>query len=243
MKYSNALRSVLVAGLLLSSSLIASPAADADSLSASISIGSGCVGAVNGASSVTMNVTAGSDVNLTVFNSDTVAAQNVSGPGTANGAQLQKNSKTTGGSTQTFQLGVVSSQTVVRFTPVPTDYTEPVYINFCPINATPAASTLIINPIAAAAPVTTPAPAPTKKTIPAAATPAPTARPSTEQDYTSQAVTPIDEQSFKNSPDAPKNTAVYERAGIFAVIVIIIALLIAARLGYLPYRKPLDRIR
>jgi len=134
------------------------------------------------ASPSTIDVTTGSQMNLTVYNIDTVVTQNVSG--VASGS-IPPNTRTGPSNSETFNL-VVNSTETITFTPVPNSYSDPVSVNYCPIGSTPVPSTLTINAVAAPAPT----PKPTPSTGSATTTPAPTTTTTTQ------------------SPSSPKLTAV-----------------------------------
>ncbi len=232
----------IVIGILSLAPAIANAASD--SFAASLGVGSGCVGSVqiSGYSSSTVSVVSGSQVNVTVENVNPVTAQNVTGPGI--NTQLAASSRdSTGTYEQTFQLGTVTSQQVLTFTPVPGPNPDPVvYLNDCPVGSTPVSSSMIIN-VTAPPPVSTPA-----ISTPAYTGSATTTSPSSTPTSTPPATT-LPAQHVTKTPlhvSVPPNmpvTALKAKSdssvgtiSLVVIAIILVALIIASYFGRLPYR-------
>ena len=150
---------------LLSLTLIAvyAPAASATSLEVTVDITAGCRGTVNGSSSVTYPVESTQSSNITIFNSNDVSYQNVSGPGIS--GSLAFNSRNpTGEVSRTFNVGTITTNTTITVTPVTSpDNNDVVRTNYCPTGSNPIPSTIILTPIK---PTSTPSTTTPKTTTP-----------------------------------------------------------------------------
>lgn len=143
------------------------PSLAAASLSATINVTGSCASQVHvsGATNV-INVPAGDNVNITVENTDPVVPQAVNGPGIS--TQLNNAAKS-GASNyiKTFQLGNVTGQLTLTFTPIPTNSTDQVFVSSCPVGSAPVASSITINAVADSTPTKTTPASTQKTTIPA----------------------------------------------------------------------------
>ncbi len=150
---------------LLSLTLIAlyAPAAHATSLAVTVDITAGCRGTVNGSSSITLPVDSTQSSNITIFNSNDVSYQNVSGPGIS--GSLAFNSRNpTGEVSRTFNVGTITTNTTITVTPVTSpDNNDVVRTNYCPTGSNPIPSTIILTPIK---PTSTPSSTTPKSTTP-----------------------------------------------------------------------------
>lgn len=123
----------------------------ADNLTANLTISPGCISSINGATSQSIDVVAGSST-LTINNNNGIVGHAISGPGVAAGTVAERASRETNNIT-TVTLSNLTTPTTITFTPIPTDYTNPgISYNYCPLGSTPSASYLVINPIANQAP-------------------------------------------------------------------------------------------
>ncbi len=117
----------------------------ATSLTAIIDANTDCKSVVNSAQTVTLSVESDASSNITISNQDPVVSQTVSGAGIS--GEIGPGSRGSTNYIKTFSLGTVTSQQTITITPVPINYTDPVFVNDCPIGSTPVASKIIINPI------------------------------------------------------------------------------------------------
>lgn len=232
--------------MVIGTAIVHVPQTQALGLTATVSVSSGCVGAVNGVANAPVNVVTGSNVSITVTNSDGVVSQTISGPGIPAGTEVNENSKTSNNVT-IVNPGVVTSPITITFTPIPINYTDPVFVNNCPMSSTPVASTMVLNPIAA--PVTqsttsgsqivTSTSTPTNTSTPVKTTTTPTTTSSNTSSVKSPSV-----QSHKQPVKANlKNTSDVTKVSLGIIALIIIAIAIASRLGYIPYRTAYQTIR
>lgn len=153
--------------LLLLGTLVAQPMASATGLVYTLSVTSTCGGLIDGSHSTSASVSSSETSNVTVENNDTIVSQSVSGPNIPAGSVLGPDSKTGPSNIATYQLGTVTSQETISFTPIPNSTNPFPNGNNCPTGSTPVASQLIITPVA---PAPTPSPSTSKTNTQSAST-------------------------------------------------------------------------
>ena len=228
------------------------------SLSTTISISAGCVSTINGSSgNASTSVVTGSEVSITILNSELSTGQTVSGPGIPEGSFLTRDGKETTLSPQkTFNLGVVSGPITLTFTPVPNAFSYSLGPGtFCPDGASPTSSSLTINTVdppkqvatnpAAPSPNTTQSKPSTADTPPPNQTPvAKATAPKIKDTSNNTSLNSGKSQSSAGDNKIEKNNYpmyVWIIGGILFIGVI--ALLIASFMGKVPYRKLFVKIK
>lgn len=227
------LKTAIVISLLLPFGLTTS--VQAASLIAKLNVTGGCKGLVNGGDSASQTVTTGEDTNITVSNDNAVTPQDVSGPGIATTRLAAAGRNPSGPTSKTFVLGAVNSSVTLTFTPVPTNYNDPVFTNDCPEGSTPHASTLTITPVAP------PPPAPTTS-VPAkkeSTSTKPTTTPAPTSTTETAAQPDVNQTSAKHAetPDTPQPTPLLFKIAVGSLALLMFVVAAACLMGLLPLRK------
>ncbi|MEI6481260.1 MAG: hypothetical protein WCO19_03065 [Candidatus Saccharibacteria bacterium] len=221
------------------------------SLSTTISISAGCVSTINGSSgNASTSVVTGSEVSITILNSELSTGQTVSGPGIPEGSFLTRDGKETTLSPQkTFNLGVVSGPITLTFTPVPNAFSYSLGAGtFCPDGASPTSSSLTINTVDPPKQVAnTPAsPTPTTtQTKPTTSPPTATAKADKPKDTAQPVRTTQDEPELTAESDQAidSRTPAYVWALGALILVAIVALIVASVTGKVPYKKLIKKTK